>query len=70
MAEYIITEKGKRAKDEIKSPDGKAIIQYTTEHTKVNTDELKLMLGIVNAQGECESLERAGFVRKVDEGKW
>ena len=66
MAEYVIKEEGKRAKDNVKSPDGKAILEYMTEHIKVNPDEIKLMLGISNTQGELDNLTRAGFIRRVE----
>ena len=70
MSEFLITEKGKKAKDTVKSPDSRAILEYMVEHTKANTDEVKLMLGVINSGEELASLERAGFVKKVEEGKW
>ena len=68
--EYILTEKGKQVREDIKSPDGKSILLYMSEHPKVNPDELRLMLNITDAREELSSLERAGFVKKGEEGGW
>ena len=70
MTDYIIMDKGKKSKEDVKSPDGKAILEYMTDHIKVNPDELRLMLNITDAKEELEVLSRAGFIRREGDGGW
>jgi len=65
---YFLTRKGKT--NDPKNPAGKAVMDYIKEgHAPVNSDEIKQCVpSVTNPEGELDSLARAGFLTKENEG--